>query len=409
LDSLRSSAPFAVAGGVAAFLAILTIRRREATAAVLALVSLALVTVPIDRTQEAFVSTIVLASVPLLTSLWVGLRMRSAVRWVWPLIGATVASAWIVARVWLPQVFDPIEVVRVATTAGLAIVMVGFAVNWRSGALNVVRDYPLRAVDLATVSTLAAISVAAVVLFNVPLLLIVVLDLAAVLAYPTVRKGLGGILEDWLLTPVREEATITATEDERARLAGEIHDGPLQELAAVMTDLDEDPKLASVARVIRNVSAELRGVSAALHPPILDDLGLGPAIAWLVDQARARTGATTFDLSLRDELGVSRNSRPPGPVELAVFRVIQEALTNAVSHADADKITVSGVLTATAIDVEVRDDGVGLSDTSLREARRNGRLGFESMRQRARAIGADVVMMPAEGGGTVVQLRWRAK
>jgi signal transduction histidine kinase len=93
---------------------------------------------------------------------------------------------------------------------------------------------------------------------------------------------------------------------------------------------------------------------------------------------------------------------------LAAFRIIQEALTNALTHAGATEIAVAGSIERLSIELQVTDDGRGLDEASVRNARRIGRLGLRSMRQRASAIAAELVVGNRSGGGTSVAVRWSA-
>ena len=105
---------------------------------------------------------------------------------------------------------------------------------------------------------------------------------------------------------------------------------------------------------------------------------------------------------------VGRSSRvcDPSEVELAVYRIVQEAIANAQRHSGGTRVTVSGVLALDRLELSIADDGRGLTERAIREAQRAGHLGVASMRQRAAAIGAALDILPAPRSGTSVRVAW---
>lgn len=101
------------------------------------------------------------------------------------------------------------------------------------------------------------------------------------------------------------------------------------------------------------------------------------------------------------------DTRPPADVELAVFRIVQEAVANSVQHAAATRLAVRGAVEARHIDIRVVDDGVGIDDGRPDLAIREGHLGMSSMRRRAAAVGATLAIT-SYPGGTTVEIQWRA-
>ncbi len=195
------------------------------------------------------------------------------------------------------------------------------------------------------------------------------------------------------------DLAVAAAEQERARLAANLHDDALQELTGLVRRLDEAGD-AEGADIARTVAERLRGITSDLRLPLLDDLGAGPALEWLV--ARVKTMAD-------GEVRLERTdpSRPPSAVELAVFRVAQEALANAVKHGKAP-ITVRYHVDETGhVSLTVDDAGPGIDLQAAESALANGHLGVANMQQRAEQIGAllDIRRWPA--GGTHVALEWR--
>jgi signal transduction histidine kinase len=197
----------------------------------------------------------------------------------------------------------------------------------------------------------------------------------------------------------QRDRVVVAMEAERTRLASVLHDGPLVDITLLIQRLD-DRGDADGAAVARSIASELRSIGSELRLPILDDLGAGPALEWLVGRMAQRTGS---DVRLEH----TTVARPPAPVELAAYRVAQEALVNALKHG-ASPITVSYRATPQAVTLSVDDAGPGLEPDAPVRAEREGRLGLASMAQRAEAIGARLVLAVRPEGGTHVELEWRA-
>ena len=199
-------------------------------------------------------------------------------------------------------------------------------------------------------------------------------------------------------TQLQRDLIVAATEAERARVAADIHDDALQELTLLVHRLDEagDEEGAEIART---VSDRLRAICGDLRLPILDDLGVGPALDWLVLRIERLSGGEV-------RLERADGTRPPADVELAFFRIAQEALGNAVKHG-APPIVVRYRATDGGASLSVDDAGPGIVPEAETAAEKEGRFGLVNMRQRAEAIGAilDIRQWPA--GGTHVALEWR--
>ncbi|MCY7419316.1 MAG: hypothetical protein LH650_12645, partial [Chloroflexi bacterium] len=196
----------------------------------------------------------------------------------------------------------------------------------------------------------------------------------------------------------QRDRVVAATETERTRLASVLHDGPLADIALLIQRLDDRGDIGSAA-IARGVADELRAVGSELRLPILDDLGAGPALEWLVGRLSDRSG-------VRVELQQMTVVRPPAPVELAAYRVAQEALVNALKHGSAP-IIVRYAATTAGVSLSVDDAGPGIDRDAAARAEREGRLGLASMAQRAEAIGAQLVL-GGSNRGAHVGLEWRA-
>jgi signal transduction histidine kinase len=197
---------------------------------------------------------------------------------------------------------------------------------------------------------------------------------------------------------LQRDLIVAATEAERARVAADIHDDALQELTLLVHRLDEagDEEGAGIART---VSDRLRAICGDLRLPILDDLGVGPALDWLVLRIERLSGGEV-------RLDRSDATRPPADVELAFFRIAQEALGNAVKHGKPP-ITVRYHATDGGASLSVDDAGPGIPADAADRAERDGRFGLLNMQQRAEAIGAILDVRRWPTGGTHVALEWR--
>ncbi len=194
-------------------------------------------------------------------------------------------------------------------------------------------------------------------------------------------------------------AALAAQEDERARIAQELHDGVGQSLTALLLELGvlaetgADPDtIASVRENARSSLDEVRAVARRLRPHVLEDLGLRSALA-----------ALTTELFTHSETHVRRGILPgvPPPLddatELVVFRVAQEALTNVARHARAKTVELNLGVRGDDLVLTVSDDGVGIPPGA-------GGTGLRGMHERAVLVGAELDVRRRDGGGTVVTL-----
>jgi signal transduction histidine kinase len=202
-------------------------------------------------------------------------------------------------------------------------------------------------------------------------------------------------------TQRQRDLTVAAVEAERARLAADIHDDALQELSALVRRLDSAGD-ADGAELARSVAERLRAITSDLRLPLLDDLGAGPALEWLVGRFRPLTDGEV-------RLERADPTRPPAGVELAVFRVAQEAIANAVKHGRPPITVRYRVDDGGAVSLSVDDQGPGIPPDAPEEALRAGHLGVANMQQRAQQIGALLDIRRWPTGGTHVQLEWRPR
>lgn len=201
---------------------------------------------------------------------------------------------------------------------------------------------------------------------------------------------------------------MTTQDEERRRFARDLHDGIGQELAAakIMLDtmqqhvgLNGHGKLAAQAsEVINRAIREVRSMSHLLHPPLLDEGGLLSVLRWLVDGVKERGGIeTTLKLQPSDFPRLSPQ------MERAVFRIVQEALTNVFRHASAHKASVKIVQREGKLTIQVSDDGKGVSEQTLQMQPGSIGVGIGGMRERARELGGELRMLNANPG-TIVEV-----
>ena len=197
---------------------------------------------------------------------------------------------------------------------------------------------------------------------------------------------------------------LAAQEAERHRIAQELHDQVGQSLTVVLLGLkqleaqapqDLRDELELVRESARAGLDDVRRVARELRPGVLDDLGLHAALAALATDVAARGGP-----SVRRTFGPGLPALSP-ETEVVVYRVAQEALTNAIRHANATKVDLSLLRVGPHVTLEVRDDGRGIADTAT-EHTGTGLLG---MRDRASLIGGQVELFSTPGRGTTVRLR----
>jgi signal transduction histidine kinase len=199
-----------------------------------------------------------------------------------------------------------------------------------------------------------------------------------------------------------------AREEERIRIAREIHDELGQALAGLKMDVAWlqqsrnrqasaiSPKLEDMSVLIDATVQAVRRISAELRPSLLDDLGLAAAIEWQLDEFRERTGlACVFTSNLTNTvLDTDRAT--------ALFRIFQEALTNVARHAKATQVTVNLDEDPASLTLRIQDNGQGISEEAMRQAKSFGLLG---MRERVYLLEGELDIRGAPGQGTSVTAR----
>jgi signal transduction histidine kinase len=196
------------------------------------------------------------------------------------------------------------------------------------------------------------------------------------------------------------ERVLSAQEDERRRLARELHDETGQALTSILLGLrgleeakDEEALRAAVTEVrelVRSTLQDVRRLAVELRPKTLDDFGLVAALERLTESFGEQTG-----IAVEFAPNVGENRLPPD-VETALYRIVQESLTNVVKHARAGHVSVVLTQKNGSISVVVEDDGVGFEPARARD----GGLGLVGMRERIGILGGSVTVESRPGAGT---------
>ena len=195
-------------------------------------------------------------------------------------------------------------------------------------------------------------------------------------------------------------------DEERRRLARELHDSTGQMLAAMKMNLnrlshdargrDTESLVAETIAINEELSAQLRTMSYLLHPPLLDELGLASAIAWYVEGFTQRS-KIVVDLEVSPKF-----RRLPDDLELAVFRVVQECLTNIHRHSGSPSAKIRLTENPQEVRVEVIDAGHGVTPERMREGKIVHGIGIMGIHERMRQLGGNVEVNSSGKGTTVI-------
>jgi PAS domain S-box-containing protein len=207
------------------------------------------------------------------------------------------------------------------------------------------------------------------------------------------------------------ERVMSAQEEERRRIARELHDETGQSLTSLLVglrligDTRTLKKAKGQVNQLRHITVQildnLRRLARGLHPSILDDLGLVVALTrYATDYAQSH-GIT---VNVRTE-GL-HSSRLPSPVETTLYRIMQEALTNIARHAAAKTVSIALTRQPSGAHMIVEDDGCGFAvETTLRTSVTSGHLGLDGMCERAMLLGGSVTIKSKRGKGTVISVQ----
>ncbi len=205
------------------------------------------------------------------------------------------------------------------------------------------------------------------------------------------------------------QSLLEAQERERQHIARELHDQIGQALTAVQINLQTEmqhadsgsrSRIVDSIAIVEQVLEQVRDLSLNLRPPMLDDLGLIPALRWYLTQQAQRAG-------LQVELDAEPVAAALDPAcKIACFRIVQEAVTNIVRHAKAHKIGVRLWCEADMLQVVVRDDGTGFDVDAFRHSEKHhAHLGLIGMEERATLLGGHLQVTSVPGDGTEVRIQ----
>ena len=224
------------------------------------------------------------------------------------------------------------------------------------------------------------------------------------------KSTVGVLVTD--LTAQRQEADMVARlqqvqDEERRRLARELHDSVGQLLAATAMNIDRvkgeshrlSPEVAELViqngSMVNEITNEIRTISHLLHPPLLDEMGLPLALRWYVDGFMERS-------KIRTTVEVPEDfDRLPPETEIAVFRVVQECLANVHRHSGSSSCSVKLIRDDHELQLQVEDSGSGIPKEKLANLMSSGGVGLRGMRERVRRLGGTLAIDSAETGTTV--------
>ena len=199
-------------------------------------------------------------------------------------------------------------------------------------------------------------------------------------------------------------------DEERRRIAREMHDSAGQIIAAISINMAQicgrlggvDPSVAELATqvqaMVKELENEIRTTSYLLHPPLLDELGLRAALSWYLEGLQERIG-------IEVHLAIAEFDRLSEDIELTIFRIIQECLTNIHRHSGSQSADISVACDRANVVVEVRDYGAGISEQNLAKIRGRGvGVGMRGMFERVRPFAGDVRIDSQEGKGTTITI-----
>lgn len=221
-------------------------------------------------------------------------------------------------------------------------------------------------------------------------------------------KMVGEILEDAKQKQAFGLKIIEAQEEERRKLSREIHDGPAQMLANVMLRSQiidkvyrESPEqgvkeIHDLRKMVRSALYEVRRIIYDLRPMALDDLGLVPTLKKYLSTIEEYNGDTAISFAF-----IGSEQRIPSKFEVALFRMVQEAVQNALKHADAREIVVKLEISRNHVTVIVKDNGKGFD---IREKKKDS-FGLIGMRERVDLLDGNLTIDSSVGAGTIVMIQ----
>jgi signal transduction histidine kinase len=239
--------------------------------------------------------------------------------------------------------------------------------------------------------------------------------LSNVLLVETLRQQLEELQASRETLAQAQRRLLRSREAERARLARDLHDGPLQVLVGLnlqtglllsQREADDSPVTSALKEIrgeVQGLLSDLRQVCSELRPPMLDTLGLGAALRALAEDWSAQNG-----IAVQIDLPDTALRSLPSDVAVNLYRVVQEALSNVAHHAAAQHVTLAVCDGQQGITLQLHDDGHGFTlPRSSRELIAQDHYGLVGMQERVDLIDGQLQLDSAPGRGTTLHVTWR--
>lgn len=237
--------------------------------------------------------------------------------------------------------------------------------------------------------------------------------LGNVLLIETLRAQLNEIRASREALGQAQRRLLHSREEERARLARDLHDGPLQaliglnlQLGMLLPQTEEPSALGEMRAEVRDLLDDLRGVCAELRPPMLDTLGLAAAVRSLAEEWSVQNRvAVHLDLPPNTAL-----RSLPGDTAVNLYRVAQEALANVAKHAQAGRVDICLTGDGSSLSMSIEDNGRGFSmPGDIGDLTAHGHFGLVGLHERVNLIGGTLTLHSAPGQGTRIRVEWRPR
>jgi signal transduction histidine kinase len=208
---------------------------------------------------------------------------------------------------------------------------------------------------------------------------------------------------------------LTAQEDERKRIAQELHDGIGQMLSAIKfgvedtlslmnkrkVSLDAKP-LETIVPIVQNGIKEVRRICMDLRPSILDDLGILATISWFCREFQSIYSG----IKIEKQIGIKEDEIADS-LKTVIYRLVQETFNNIVKHSKADLVFLSLKKTNGTIELKIKDNGIGFDSLEVLSGESHKRgLGLASMKERTELLGGSLSIESQTAGGTVIRASW---
>ncbi|MCH8088634.1 MAG: response regulator [Chloroflexi bacterium] len=214
----------------------------------------------------------------------------------------------------------------------------------------------------------------------------------------------------------RFQAIQAAREDEQKKLAGELHDETMSDLAGLAVDISllrrdihpqagVETELGRVREKIRDIDARLREIVEGIYPSVLTDLGLVSAVKSHLDRLTSRPVSNPNPIQITFSARGFENGRLSEVIEIALYRIVQQAVGNAIAHGEPSSLIVELAWERSEVLASVADDGKGFDPGAATSTHRNGHFGLETLKYRTEGLGGTLQIDSARGKGTTIRSR----